>query len=241
MDLQEVKQFFKENADKDDVKTYLSELSQVSSEKELEIIENYKRSKDYRSDIDRETTKAIKTYSEKTVPGLIESAVEEREKELVDKYEKPKDPKEAKWEKEFAKMQEELAERDKKVAERDRKIIQKEIKNTIHNLLGEKKIPIKYANLVPVNYNDFTIDDIEDEDILRDKLIPGIDTLVAFDQESRQGQAAEMISKGAARPQDSSASSPEQQLTRDQYNALSSDEKAKAYKEGRADNILGRN
>ena len=239
MDLQEVKEFFKNNAEKDDVKAYLTELKKVSSEQESEIVENYKKSQEYRSEIDRETTKAIKTYSEKTVPGLIEKEVEEKTKELIEKYEKPKDPKEAKWEREFKKMQEELSERDKKVAERDKKLIQKEIKNTIHSLLGEKKIPIKYANLVPVDYSKFTIDDIEDEENLKEMLMSNVESLATFSAESRQEQAAEMHARGAVQPQ-ASQSSPEQQLTREQYNALPDNEKKKAREDGRVNHILGR-
>lgn len=240
MDLQEVKQFLKENAEKDDVKAYLSELSKVSSEQESEIIESYKKSTEFRREIDRENTKAIKTYTEKTVPGLIETAVTEKEKELLDKYDKPKDPKELKWERDFKKMQEDLEERDKKVAERDRKLIQKEIKNTIHSLLGEKQIPIKYANLVPVDYSKFTIDDIEDEENLKEMLMPNVETLAAFSAESRQAQAEEMHRRGAITPQRSALSNPEQQLTLEQYNALSKEEKAIAYKEGKVNQILGR-
>lgn len=86
MDLNEIKTWLQENAEQDDVKSYLSGF--LTAEKELEIVENYKKSKDYISEIDRAVSKAVESHDVKIKPKL--------EKELRDKIQlelnPPKDP-----------------------------------------------------------------------------------------------------------------------------------------------------
>lgn len=88
MDLQEIKNYFEANADKDDVKAYLTGLAQITKEKETEIISAYIKSKDYLSEFDRKVTDAVQKHDEKVKPKL--------EKELRDKIQlelnPPKDP-----------------------------------------------------------------------------------------------------------------------------------------------------
>ena len=236
MTLQEVKQFFKDNAGTDEVKSYLSELSKVSPDAEEQIIKNFKNSQDYKSEVDRTVTRAIQTYNEKTVPTLIEKAVNDKIAEINP----APDPRDEKWQKELARRDARDAERDKKEAEKDKRIIQKEVNNTIQSLLDEKKIPIKHAKLVPVNINDFKIEDIDDEQSLREKLLPGIEDLSAALVEAEIRKAEQMQMAGATRPVNSNSSPVGGQLTEAQLKALPFAERVKAEKEGRTNQLLGR-
>ncbi len=116
MDLNEIKNFFAENAEKDEVKSYLSELSQVSKEKESEIIEVFKKSKDYVSEIDRAVSKAVVAHDEKIKPKL--------EKELRDKIQlelnPPKDPAVLDLQKRLEELQQAQAEKDAALAQEKR-------------------------------------------------------------------------------------------------------------------------
>ena len=108
MDLKEVKQFLKENADKEDVKAFLEELKPD----ETKIIEEFKKSQDFKSEIDRANTQAIDTYAKKTMPKLIDEQVKAKESELELKYNPPKDPAVEALQNQIKQMQKENAEKE---------------------------------------------------------------------------------------------------------------------------------
>jgi hypothetical protein len=85
MELNEIKTFFTENADKDDVKSYLAELSKID---ETAIFDKFKKTDEYKVEFDKAVTKAVQNHDEKIKPKL--------EKELRDKIQlelnPPKDP-----------------------------------------------------------------------------------------------------------------------------------------------------
>jgi hypothetical protein len=233
MTLQEVKQFLRDNAGTDEVKSYLSELSKVSPDAEEKIIESYKHSQDFRSEIDRANTQAIKTYSEKTVPTLIEKEVKLKETELENKYNPPKNP-------EVIKLTKQLEEFAKQNEDYNKKLIEKEIKNKKQSLLNAKGIPIEYADLISVNTAGLTMKDIEDEAKLLELINPSVEKLHAFRESAKIEKATEMQMKGSFKPNDSNSQTNSGQLTREQYEALPHAERMKAQKEGRVNQILGR-
>ena len=233
MELQEVKQFLRDNAGKDDVKSYLAELSKVSPDAEEAIVSNFKRSKDFQSEIDRAVTKAINTYNEKTVPSLIEKEVKFKEEELEKKYNPPKNPAEEAMRKQLEKLTLESAENKKK-------IIQKELRNRKQALLNSKEIPIEYEDLIAVGIDNLSIEDVENESKLDELIMPKVEKLSKLIQEAQIKKATEMQKGSAFKPQNSNANTNSGQLTLEQYKALPHEERMKAQKEGRVDQILGR-
>jgi hypothetical protein len=234
MTLQEVKQFLKDNAEKDaDVKAYLAELSRVSQETESNIVENYKRSQDFRSEIDRANTQAIKTYTEKTVPSLIEKSVKDKEVELENKYNPAKNPAE-----EALRKQVELL--TKQQAESESEFIQESVKTLKQNFLSENGLPVSLADHIFVNTKDLTKKDIKDIEKLKSLILPAIEPITKVISEAKIAKANEMLSNSATRPGNSNSVTQTAQLTKEAYEALPHSERMKAQKEGRVNQILGR-
>jgi len=233
MTLQEVKQFLKENAEKDaEVKAYLTELSKVSQEQESAIIENYKKSQDYKSEQDRFATRAITTFKEKTLPGIIEDQVKATEQKVRDEINPPKNP-------EVVQLTKKMQEYEQRDAEKTKKLISKELKNAIQTHLGSKKIPIEYSDLIQIGIDNLKLEDIENEEKLNELILPKVEKLLAFGESVKTATATEMLSRGGGRPQGSSSPTANQ-LTKEQYEALPRAERVKATNEGRTDKILGR-
>ena len=231
MELNEVKQFLKDNANKDDVKSYLSELSRVSPDTEASIIDNYKRSQDFRSEIDRANTQAIKTYTEKTVPTLIEKEVKAKENELENKYNPPKNPAE-----EALRKQVELL--TKQQAESESEFIQESVKTLKQNFLAENGLPIGLADHIFVNTKDLTKKDIKDIEKLKSIILPAIEPISKVITEAKIAKANEMLAGSATKPGNSNAPTAGQ-LTKEAYEALPREDRIKAQKDGRVKQILG--
>jgi hypothetical protein len=232
MTLQEVKQFLKDNAGTDEVKSYLSELSKVSPDAQADIIENYKHSQDFRSEIDRANTQAIKTYTEKTVPTLIEKEVKLKETELENKYNPPKNPAEEA-------MRKQLEALTKESSENKKKMIQKELRNIKQSLLNSKGIPLEYEDLIPISIDGIDVKDIENETKLKEILMPAVEKLFSFGEAAKIAKATEMQMKGSFNPGASGGVTNSGQLTKEAYEALPREERMKAQKEGRVKQILG--
>jgi hypothetical protein len=232
MEFQEVKNYLKENADKDEVKVYLAELSKVSSDKKTEIIEEFKKSQEFLSEIDRAVTKGVNTFKDKTVPGLIEIAVTEKEKELEDKYNPPKNPAEEN-------LRKKVEELETKYRESESKIIRESIKTMKQHLLAEKGLSVDIADWLHVPINELTVKDIEDKEKLLSLISPAIEPLVKLVEDAKIAKATEIQTRGAGKPQDSDSNTQAGQLTREQYNALPREERVKAIEEGKCQQILG--
>jgi hypothetical protein len=234
MNLSEVKQFLKDNAEKDaDVKAYLSELSRVSQEAESNIIENYKRSQDFRSEIDRANTQAIKTYNEKTVPTLIEKSVKDKETELENKYNPPKNPAEEALRKQVETL-------TKLQAESESEFIQESIKTLKQNFLSESGLPVGLADHIFVNTKDLTKKDIKDIEKLKSLILPAIEPIAKVISEAKIAKANEMLAGSAVKPGSSNSATQVGQLTKEQYEALPTrEDRIKAQSEGRTKTIMG--
>jgi hypothetical protein len=233
MDLNEVRKFLKDNAGTDEVKSYLSELSKVSPDAQADIIENYKHSQDFRSEIDRSNTQAIKTYNEKTVPTLIEKAVKETTTDLENKYNPPKNPAEEA-------MRKQLEALTKESGENKKKMIQKELRNIKQALLNSKGIPLEYEDLIPISIDGLDIKDIEDETKLKEMIMPSIEKLFSFGEAAKIAKATEMQIKGSFKPSGSDSQINVGQLTKEAYEALPTrEDRVKAQAEGRTKQIMG--
>ncbi len=77
MTLDEVKQFFADNKDDEQVKQFLSSLSVISPDKVKEYLATDEGKRLLQPVIDSAVTKGIETYKEKTLPGLVDSKVKE--------------------------------------------------------------------------------------------------------------------------------------------------------------------
>jgi soluble cytochrome b562 len=232
MTLQEVKQFLRDNALTDEVKSYMAELSKVSPEVEEKILESYKKSQEFKSELDRAVTKGINTYTEKTLPGIITEKEKAIEMKVRDELNPPKNP-------EVIQLTEKMKKYETQITENNKKIMQKEIRNMKQALLNAKGIPIEYADLIPVNTDGLTIEDIEDVNKLTELITPSVDKLYTFGEAAKIAKATEMQSRGAYKPTDSNGNIPVGQLTKEAYEALPRDERMKAQKEGRVRQILG--
>jgi len=106
--------------------------------------------------------------------------------------------------------------------------------------LNAKNIPIELADLISVNTAGLTMKDIEDEAKLSELIMPAVDKLFAYGEAKKVEKAKEMQSGGTYKPTDSNSNPTAGQLTEAQYKALPHDERMKAQKEGRVNQILGR-
>lgn len=77
MTLDEVKQFFADNKDDEQVKQFLSSLSVINPDKVKEYLTTDEGKRLLQPVIDSAVTKGIETYKEKTLPGLVDSKVKE--------------------------------------------------------------------------------------------------------------------------------------------------------------------
>jgi hypothetical protein len=233
MTLQEVKQFLRDNAEKDaEVKAYLAELSKVSPDAEEQIIRNFKNSQEFKSEQDRLVTKAINTYNEKTVPTLIEKSVKDKETELENKYNPPKNPAEEN-------LRKEVEELKRQNQERQNKIIRDSINLAKQKALSEMGLPIELSDAIYVRMDGLTEKDIEDKEKLKSLIFPSIEPIVKFSEAVKTAKANEMLSNSATHPLNSD-SPVAGQLTLDQYKSLPHDERMKAQKEGRVNQLLNR-
>ncbi len=83
MDLKEVKQFFEDKKEDKDVQTFIGELNPVNLDRAKGFFEKDEDAKRWMtSQRDSTVTKALETYKEKTVPGLIKDSNDKLRLEL---------------------------------------------------------------------------------------------------------------------------------------------------------------
>lgn len=134
MTIQEVKEFFKDNADKAEVKKYMVELSQSGKQ---DIIDDYLNSNDFKKAVDSET--------DKRVPSAMETAIEKFKKDLM--------PQEI--EAEISKRFPEETEDQKKIRTLEKQFEdmataknREELKNKASQLLNNSKISLDALNFI---------------------------------------------------------------------------------------------
>ena len=117
MTIAEVKQFLTDNAELEDVKAFRTELANPSESKVAEIIEGFKKSVEYRSEIDRAVTNGVKTHDEKIKPVMEK----ELRAKITNELNPPKDPAVLALQEELKKIREEKAEADSR-AENEKRV-----------------------------------------------------------------------------------------------------------------------
>lgn len=81
MKLEDIKQFFSDNADNDDVKAYISELSTPTAEGVERYLDSPEGRKLLQPRLDQNFTKGLNTWKEKNLDKLIEDEVKKRNPE----------------------------------------------------------------------------------------------------------------------------------------------------------------
>jgi len=112
MNFEDVKKFLSENKDKDEVANFLKEMKKEGLLDFVKSDDGYKIIKPL---IDQKISGALETYKDKTLPQLLQTALQEKtpelEKEIKTKYgvKDPEHPELASLRKEMAEMQKRLA------------------------------------------------------------------------------------------------------------------------------------
>lgn len=125
MTIEEIKSFFEENKDSEEVKQYLSSFSKTPS------VDEIMKNPEVLKFVDQKVSLGINTFKEKTLPGLVEQEKKKLQAEL-----NPTDTPEMQRIKELEKM---LAERDKQSAYANRK-------STVTKTLADKQLPAELAD-----------------------------------------------------------------------------------------------
>lgn len=130
MNLEDVKKFFEENQDNEEVKAYLEGLKKVSvQEVQQMLVENEELKKFFDSEKDKHFSKGLETWKQKTLPKLIDEEIKKRFPEA--------DPKDVKLKELEAKIQ-------KMEQEKQRELL----KNKALTLATEKKLPIQLIDFL---------------------------------------------------------------------------------------------
>lgn len=125
MNLEDVKKFFEENKDNEEVKAYLADLKKVSvQEVQQMLVENEELKRWFDSEKDRHFSKGLETFKQKTMPKLIEEEIKKRFPEA--------DPKDVK-----------LKELEAKIQQMEQEKLRESLKNKALTLATEKKLPIQ--------------------------------------------------------------------------------------------------
>lgn len=130
MNLEDVKKFFEENKDNEEVKTYLADLKKVSvQEVQQMLVENEELKKFFDSEKDKHFSKGLETWKQKTLPKLIDEEIKKRFPEA--------DPKDVK-----------LQELEAKIQQMEQEKLREALKNKALTLATEKKLPIQLIDFL---------------------------------------------------------------------------------------------
>jgi len=126
MTIEEIKMYLQENKDKEEIKTFISSLSEkVTYDK---VMADPEIKKAIITDQDRAIQKAVENYKNEHLPKRVEEEIKKRGE---------KQP----WEIEIAKLQEQLAQRDKEA-----KLAL--VKSKVLERIGSKNLPISIADYI---------------------------------------------------------------------------------------------
>lgn len=130
MNLEDVKKFFEENKDNEEVKAYLEGLKKVSVQEVQQMLaENDELKRWLDSEKDRHFTKGLETFKQKTMPKLIDEEIKKRFPEA--------DPKDLK-----------LKELEAKIQQMEQEKLREALKNKALTLATEKKLPIQLIDFL---------------------------------------------------------------------------------------------
>ena len=147
MDLKEVKAFFEENKDNEDVQSFVKELNPLNLERIKGFVgENEDGKKWLQSETDNKVTKAIETFKERTLPGLVDAEKEKIRAEL-----NPKETDEQKKIRELTESQNKL----------QKELRFKELLNNAKDYMTEKGLPASLTKYFIGEDEDSTIRNID--------------------------------------------------------------------------------
>ncbi len=141
MTLEEIKQFFEQNKDNEDVKNYLAGLSQPTPEGVKGYLDTEEGKKILQPRLDAYFTKGLETWKEKTLPNLIEEEI------------KKKFPGETEEQKRLRKLEEELAQ------ERQARV-KSELVNKATTLATQKGLPVELVSYFVGQDEDTTVSNL---------------------------------------------------------------------------------
>ncbi|KYD30057.1 DUF4355 domain-containing protein [Geobacillus sp. B4113_201601] len=125
MNLEDVKKFFEENKDNEEVKAYLQGLRSVSVEEvQKMLVENEELKRWFDSEKDRHFSKSLSTWQKNNLQKLIDEEIKKRFPEA--------DPKDVK-----------LKELEAKIQQMEQEKLRESLKNKALTLATEKKLPIQ--------------------------------------------------------------------------------------------------
>jgi hypothetical protein len=130
MNLEDIKKFFEENADNEEVKAYLEGLKKVSVQEVQQMLtENDELKKFLDSEKDKHFSKGLETWKQKTLPKLIEEEIAKRFPQA--------DPKDLK-----------LKELEAKIQQMEQEKLRESLKNKALTLATEKKLPVQLIDFL---------------------------------------------------------------------------------------------
>ena len=142
MNLEDVKKFFEENKDNEEVKAYLADLKKVSVQEVQQMLaENEELKKFFDSEKDKHFSKGLETWKQKTLPKLIEEEIAKRFPQA--------DPKDLK-----------LKELEAKIAQMEQEKLREALKNKALTLASEKKLPIQLIDYFVGNDEESTLQNL---------------------------------------------------------------------------------
>jgi hypothetical protein len=141
LDLKEIKQYFADNQDNEEVKTYLSELKTVSKDDVEGYLETSEGKKLLQPRLDKNFSKGLETWKEKNLNALVE-----------DEYRK-KNPEETEEQKRIRQLEEKLNAAEKK-SQREALL------NKALGVVDEKGLPKKLVNYFVGEDEDSTLSNL---------------------------------------------------------------------------------
>lgn len=122
MNLEDIKKYFNDNKDNDEVKGYLGELSAVSADKVKGFLETDEGKKLIQPDLDRYHNKSLNTWKENNLDALVEAEVQKRNPD--------KTPEQLK-----------IEELEKKIADAEKASTREKLVNKALKVAKEKNLP----------------------------------------------------------------------------------------------------
>jgi hypothetical protein len=141
MTLEEIKQFFEQNKDNEDVKNYLAGLSKPTPEGVSAFLATEEGKKILQPRLDQHFTKGLETWKEKTLPSLLDEEI------------KKKFPGETEEQKRLRKLEEELAK------ERQARV-KSELINKATTLATQKGLPVELVSYFVGQDEDTTVNNL---------------------------------------------------------------------------------
>lgn len=126
MDLNEIKKFFEDNKDSEDVKAYLAGINPITAERVSAFLDTDDGKKLIQPRLDKHFTTGLETWKSKTFPSLLEEEIGKRF------------PKESPEKKELRELTDKLNRMERDKARSDMLAL-------VQKKLGEKKLPVDFA------------------------------------------------------------------------------------------------